>query len=157
MPSYWKEKSLELVCDNFRAPFNKYPLSATPSPNYLHELLGYCLQHSYVVGKLFNILILSTLFQVPVKLLWPFPLFCHPISQDAPIGTVSFTRSVLPHCFFSSSNIRSQDVLAMSSMADQFLVLWLLMCPHEQEGCLKRIIEHLHVLLPFLHVTFLWM
>ena len=63
------EKSLELVCDNFRAPFNKYLLSATPSPNYLHELLGYCLQHSYVVGKLFNILILSTLFQVPVKLL----------------------------------------------------------------------------------------
>lgn len=96
------------------------------------------------------------LFSVPVRLLWPFPLFCHPMSYEAPIATGSVWSSLLSHFCFSSSIPRLQDCCATFSMAGPiFLSLSLLECFREQLGHSSRTGGHLHELPLFLHVAYL--
>ena len=52
---------------------------------------------------------------VPVRLLWAFPLFCHPMSNDAPIATFSFSLSSF-HRFLSLSKLSRHDSFANFSI-----------------------------------------
>lgn len=51
----------------------------------------------------------------PVRLLWAFPLFCHPMSNDAPIATFSFSLSSF-HKFLSLSKLSRHDSFANFSI-----------------------------------------
>ena len=55
------------------------------------------------------------IYSVPVRLLWAFPLFCHPMSYDAAIATFSFSLSSF-HRFLSLSKLSRHDSFANFSI-----------------------------------------